>query len=352
LRKDKGTVKDPNEEIKDKQELNVLEGLQVLDHLALVKAGGAFAIPTHLLNENTFGCFVRKGRVAGLALTKGPRLFLWNHFAAYSDEPFIIQHSKVGLAGGNAEQIKAVAAIWNSSYVAYLLFFVLSSDWGVGYSLIDKGDAENLPFPELTPEREHKLCAAWEEAAALEAAGTSFSDVKAVLDRRVAAVLRLPASVSLVVSEFFRVRYQLDRGKNPPLLRASPDEPEMKAYASRLRSELDGFLGGKAHHQIRVLYSPKGIGVSVTLTKQRDIITPEVRAAEGKEAMILKALLEAAETKFSQWVYVKRSVRLDDGNTIHLIKPPRRLEWTETQALLDADDFIAETIEARSRREK
>ena len=236
--------------------------------------------------------------------------------------------------------------------MAYLLFFILSSDWGVGYSLIDKGDAENLPFPELTPEREQKLCAAWEEAAALEAVGNGFPDVKALLDRRVAAALKLPASVSLVVSEFFRVRYQLDRGKNPPFLRASPDEPEMRAYALRLRSELDGFLGGKAHHQIRVLYSPKGISVSITLTKQREVITPEIQVAEGREAATLEALLIAAETKFSQWVYVKRSIRISDGNTVHLIKPPRRLEWTETQALLDADDFIAETIEERRRLKK
>ena len=79
---------------------------------------------------------------------------------------------------------------------------------------------------------------------------------------------------------------------------------------------------------------------------------PEVRVAEGKEAATVKSLLEAAETKFSQWVYVKRSIRLEDGDTVHLIKPPRRLEWTETNALLDADDFIAETIEERSRRKK
>ena len=71
LRKDKGTDKDPNEEIKNKEEKNVLEGLRVLNHLALVKTGGTLTIPTDLLDENTFGCFVRKGRVAGLELMTG-----------------------------------------------------------------------------------------------------------------------------------------------------------------------------------------------------------------------------------------------------------------------------------------
>lgn len=345
LRKDAGTPKDPSEMVEQ------LKGVKVLDHQSFTKAGKRLVVPDTFVKPNTFGCFVRNGGLAGLRIIDGPHLLLVSDFAAYSNHNFIIRQRKMGLAGGTASEMKAVAAVWNSSYASYLLF-LMSAEWGIDRSLIDKGDAKNLPFPELTKEREQKLCTAWEEAALLEAEGAELSKVKTFLDRRVAAVLGLPASVSLIVSEFFRVRYQLNKGKNPPFLRVSPDEPELKAYASRLRSELDGFLGGKAHHQIKVLHSPKGIGVSVTLTKQREIITPEVRVAEDREAATLKSLLEAAETKFSQWVYVKRSIRLDDGETIHLIKPPRRLEWTETQALLDADDFIAETIEERSRRKK
>ena len=119
-------------------------------------------------------------------------------------------------------------------------------------------------------------------------------------------------------------------------------------YAKRIRSELDGFLGGKGHHRIVVRYAPKGISVSVTLVKQSAAVAPEVRAAVGAEAGILAELLKAAETQFSQWVYVKRSVRLSDGDTVHLVKPPRRLEWTETQAMLDAEDLISGVIEERA----
>jgi hypothetical protein len=60
-------------------------------------------------------------------------------------------------------------------------------------------------------------------------------------------------------------------------------------------------------------------------------------------------ILRAAEQKFAQWVYVRRSVRVFAGSKVHLCKPARRLEWTESQALLDAADVIAEVAEARSR---
>jgi len=346
LRKDAGNPDDTN---KYKDEL---KNLKVLDHKALIQAGPALRVNSDFLRNNQFGCFVRvRGGFSGLRLIEGHRLFLWNDFAAYSEDDFIIRHSKMALNLHNAKEAKAIAAIWNSRYVAYLLFFVLSSDWGVGYSLIDKGDAERLPFPELTAEREAGLAAAWDEAATLEADGIPFEDIKDHLDLRVAAFLGIPEHVSLVVRDFFRVRYALNKGKVPPDFLQKPSADEMRTYAFCLRNELDIFLGSAGRHRVSVLHSSQGVAVSITLTGSGSEIEPEIRSAAGGECRQLEALLQAAESRFSQWAYFKRSVRVFAGETIHLIKPPRRLEWTETQALLDADDIIAEVIEAQSSRE-
>lgn len=346
LRLNAGKKEDLNEAVADEDGRNVLEGLKVLNHKALVKGKGGLVIDSRFLEKNTFGTFVRKrGGLSGLSLINGPRLLLWNDFAAYTDLPFVIRHDKVGFSGATPEETKAVAAIWSSSFVSYLLFFVTSAAWGIDRSLIDKGDADHLPFPEITDARQQGLSAAWEEAALIEREGADFPKVKALLDQRVAEVLGLPASVVFIVREFFRVRYQLNQGKNPPALRQQPDEVELVAYADRLRAELDGFLGGKAHHLVTVLHSNRGICASVTLTKKTQPIATEVRVAKGTERTSLESLLQAAEVKHCQWAYVKRSVRILDGDTIHLIKPPRRLEWTETQAMSDADDIIAEAVE-------
>jgi hypothetical protein len=74
-----------------------------------------------------------------------------------------------------------------------------------------------------------------------------------------------------------------------------------------------------------------------------------VKIAGQKEREDVRKILQTAEKKFSQWVYVRRSVRVFADSKIHLCKPARRLEWTETQALLDAADIIAEVAEARRR---
>lgn len=344
LRPNAGTKEDPCEKVES------LDGFPVLDHGAFARIGKKLVVPEALAKPNTFGIFVRKGRVAGLKIIKAPHLLLVSDFAAYSDTDFIIRQRKMGIGGGTSDEMKAVAAVWNSNFAGYLLFFLLSSEWGIDRNLIDKGDAEHLPFPELTPERQASLCSAWEEAAALESSGADFGEVKALLDVRVAAALGLPDSVALVVGEFFRVRYQLNKGKSPANLRHQPDNDELAVYAFRLKTELDSYLAGKAHHRIVVLHSARGICASVTLTKDKQPIDPQVKSADGPEAKTLDALLRSAEKQFSQWVYVKRSVRIFDGDTINLIKPPRRLEWTQTQAMLDADDIIAEVLEERQRR--
>jgi hypothetical protein len=316
----------------------------VIDHRAFARIGKKIAVPDDLLLANQFGCFVRgRGGLAGLHIVKGPHLLLVSDFAAYSAKNFIIRHSKMGLSGASEREMKAVAAVWNSHFTAYLLFFVLSSDWGIDRNLIDKGDAVHLPFPELTPERESALAAVWDAAATEEAAGADFATVKSALTKGVASVLRIPAALTLVVREFFEVRYRLNKSMCPADLRLEPKVAHLEIYARRLRDSLDDFLGERGRHRLRVLHGRDGIAVSVTLTQHSvQAHAIEIRQADGSDLVILNQLLAAAEERFSQWVYVMKSVRIFDGDTIHLIKPPRRLEWTSTQALLDADDLIGE----------
>ena len=350
LRSDEGTERDPNEEIFDEKGKNILSGLKVLDHKKFIRRGGALSIPGDLLVTNGKGIFVRKrGGKSGLDLISEPRVFLWQTFAAYIDESFIIQHDKIGLVGGSPAQMKAVAAVWNTSFVGYLLFFVTSAAWGIGYNQIDKGDVVNLPFPQWSDELESQLSYTWEEASTLEKKGSSLSEIRQFLDLKVSELLEIPEWVTLLVQDFFNFRYQLTNGKVPAFMRTGPSEEMLLQYAYSLRDELDQFLSGKAYHKVNISSSPKGSSVSVTIVEGKKAVEPDVKKSNRPEAHDLNSLLKAAESKISQWFYVKRSVRLFDGDTIHLIKPSQQMEWTRTRALLDADDLIAEAIEERRR---
>jgi hypothetical protein len=342
LRKNGGTKKDPNEYERS------IEGIRVFDHKSFVKNKGSLRIPSDCLHENNVGCFIReRGGRNGLKIISGPRLFLWQDFAAYINQDAIIKHSKVAIGQGSENEMKAIAAIWNSHFVSYLLFFHLSSEWGFGYNLIDVKDAWKMPFPELTQGIENDLVSAWNRAEIMESKGSSFEEIRTYFDSQASAIFGIPEPITLVVQEFFKIRYQLNNGVNPPALQKIPDKAYLKSYAIRLRDSLDNYLAGAAHHKLRVIYSDKGIAVSISLRPQsKSPFTVDIFPVSATELPILSKLLEAAESKFSQWAYVRKNMFIHDGDTLHLLKPAHLLEWTQTQALLDSSEIIAEITEA------
>ena len=338
---------DRAEEILDSKDVNILEGLRVFDHEKFIKTNASLRISRSDLIENKVGLFVRnRGGKSGVSLLSGPRLFLNNRFAAYANIEFIMLHDKLGLTGGSASEMKAVAALWNSNLLSYLVFFVTNAAWGIGYDQIDKGDAVNLPFPEWTKEREVSLAKSWEKAAKLEEAGKPFADVKRFLDHEVAKILKIPEWIVTQVQEFFSTRYLMNNGKAPAVLKYLPTEEALLLYGQVLQRELDQYVAGKAFHQIRIRYSKSGIFASVKIQKSKQEKI-DVAEAIGKAAEQMKGLLAAAELRTSQWFYTKRSVKVFDGNTIHLVKPPHMLEWTQSTALIDADELINEIVEER-----
>lgn len=349
LRSDDGLDEESPEDTTPNTYVKRLEGLKVLDHKKLTKTRGRTNVwnsPDSSLVKNSIGCYVRENRIAGVALVDGPHLFLAPDFATYSSRDFIILHDKVGLSRGTADEMKAVAALWNTTFIRYLTFFVQSAAWGIGRSTIDKGDAEGMPFPNITAVQIKELSKEWDTLNTLAESGANGDEIQAQLDKHVAQIFGIPQSVTSIVREFFQVRYQLNKGKSPKRLRERPEEKELNTYALALRNKLDGFLGGRSHHDLGVLFSPHGINVSIRIAKSARPFAPSVKRATGKAATQLEGLLKAAEQQFSQWMYVKRSIRIFAGDTIHLIKPPRRIEWTETQAIIDAGDIIAEVLDA------
>lgn len=341
-------VRDANGELKDENEyVKELEDLPLLDHKALVADGPCLDFTGKGLVENTRGCYVRGGRKKGVGLIRKPHLFLWNDYAAISMDDCIIEHDKIGLTAPQAEEnwLRAISVLWTSSLTQYFLFFEHNAAWGIGRSQIDLGDAEAMRLPHLDEAVVAKLAKLQEELVVELANDRIFDDkFRCHLDREVAKILKLPVSLMRTATDFAIERLSLNQGVVPSSATTPPNPGELLRYATRLVEELDSFVGNKARHRVTIRQASAGIVASIEITNQRSSIPPKVVSAAGAEAAVVKRLLAAAEQKFCQWIYVKRSVRWveDDDDTVHVIKPPRRLEWTEARAALDADDIIAE----------
>ena len=57
-----------------------------------------------------------------------------------------------------------------------------------------------------------------------------------------------------------------------------------------------------------------------------------------------KSIRESLLRKQGQWIYFNRNLKLFEGRTTYFAKPLQRLSWLKSQALIDADEFIAEKL--------
>lgn len=86
--------------------------------------------------------------------------------------------------------------------------------------------------------------------------------------------------------------------------------------------------------------------MAVSLVKSKIAIEPAVIAADDPTSSDLKVIRDRLQTKHSQWVYFDRNLKVYDRKqgVLYQFKPLQRLQWTRRQAVLDADDIIAETL--------
>jgi hypothetical protein len=364
LRGDKGTRSDPNEEIIEvlrrwdnadvaiKEVARSFGALNVVEPGQFSKAVGRLSVSPKWLVKNRWGTYVRSGRYEGFKIIRAPHLLIWNEFAAFSDQDFIFRHPRVGLAGPRADTdwLKAVSIICTSSITAYFLFLDLSAGWGISRSTIDLGDARQIPMPALNSELVKKLARLHSQFASQETQLASRTEWQRELDASVASILDIPGQLMSLAREFREYRLPLIKGKAPTELTRIPDRAQLERYGVSLKRELDDFLKRKSRrHGVEILCSAKGIVATIELRDAKEPAAVRVLLAGVEEDKSIEEILRAAEKTYGQWVYVRRSVRIFAGKKVHVCKPAKRLEWTETQALLDASDIIAEVAESQVR---
>ena len=69
-----------------------------------------------------------------------------------------------------------------------------------------------------------------------------------------------------------------------------------------------------------------------------------VSSAASESAAALSETRQQLQEEVGQWVYFNRDLRLYDGTKTYLFKPMQRFHWTESQAMIDASEIIAETV--------
>lgn len=345
-----------------------LAELKLLDNQEMTRTKFRFTVPSSVLHDIPTNMYnVRKGRKDGLRVVSAPHLFFTINFAAYSDIDFVLSHPQIGISAPpeDADYLRAVAALFSSSLVRYLLFFQTNS-WGMSVSSIGLNEALEIPMPELTQEQIEHLADLHRELSEKELVASTPSgtigamlfdeadevhpvpeqvagEFQKYLDDQVAHLFRLPDSIRFVVEDFNQTTLQFNKGKRPAFATAPPDDDALLAYAQTLTRSLDAFVASPVKkHKITISRQENAIACEIKFVSSQ--VEPLITKDIDKQDIARQDVWKAMQQQFSQWVYVQRSLRLIEGNRVLLLKPNRFLDWTRTQALLDADDIIGEMV--------
>jgi methylase of polypeptide subunit release factors len=336
-----------------------LEGWKIVDPHSKIsmnetsRTGFHFAIPEAALYIiPTDSLFVRKGRSRPFVLAKAPHLFIKavSGYCAYSDVDFIIPDPQIGISANevDADYLRAVSVLINSSFAQYFLFFS-SPSWGVGRSRVYPKDLKSIPLPDLSLQQVTDLAQLQKRLANLEQSiDTSDTLLQQILDDAIEESLSIPKSIGIIVREFISVRLQLNQGKSVVPATAYPTEENLYNYALHLRDELDTFTEGSGlRHRILLTHTKNLIVCSVEFIRSTESIDVNIEKAHDNSSTFLADIQSKTKQQFSQWVYVQRSLRIFEDSKIHICKSPRLIDWTRTQAMNDADDIISELLSAK-----
>ena len=84
--------------------------------------------------------------------------------------------------------------------------------------------------------------------------------------------------------------------------------------------------------------------VAIEIAAGDKLVNIAVPDASSAQAKIMRDVRSHLVEERAQWLYFDRNLRVYDGPRTYLLKPFQRLHWTETQAMADARDIIADSL--------
>ncbi|MFH0981676.1 MAG: N-6 DNA methylase [Planctomycetota bacterium] len=279
------------------------------------------------------------------------------HFAMFSDEFLVVPPRQIGIAGspGTTRVLKALALYLNSDFVRYHQFLI-SPQFGVKRECATLEALRQLPVP--IPWDADADLSSWcdtydalvQFSRAESVAPVPPTELESLLRQANTLVyesLGLGARDRALVHDLVHVRMALSDGKVGHEATMRPTEGEIQDYAEMLKAELDEFIGAERddHHTVHVWSGGKfgivQVGIATGATTSR---AAEVRQLSEPLNEELRDVLEQLRLRHSQWVYFNRNLTVYHNGSTYIFKPLQRVHWTQSQALIDAGEVIAETI--------
>lgn len=274
------------------------------------------------------------------------------NFAIYTEAPLIVPSRQIGVISpkGDKTLLKGLALYLNSDFVAYHQF-LSTTQAGIQKTVNTLKALRYLPIPFADG---GKSIGEWESLytrmAEAIAGEDNFDrpDLIRALNELTFDSLRLGSRARAAIHDLVHIRLSLNQGKIGKDAIRPPKVEELKTYAGALRGELDAFVGEKSEirHRVDVLFDgDSGLAVVEIVGGATGRLPVRVMRATDEAARGFAAARNQLIEKHAQWLYFRRNLRVYEPSKTYILKPLQRLQWTQTQAMQDAGDIIAESIQ-------
>jgi hypothetical protein len=151
-----------------------------------------------------------------------------------------------------------------------------------------------------------------------------------------------------LISDLVHVRMSLAKGKVDPIAVGPPSPEDIRSYCEVLKEELDSFVevATDDRHTVEAIQERESAMIVVRRAPVR-WLQDSIRllSADAGEAKSLRDIRRHLMRKHSQWLYFERALRRykKETNTTYIFKPMQRSHWLRSQALIDAEEVIADT---------
>ena len=271
--------------------------------------------------------------------------------AAFTEYNCAFRDTITGASGPSDKStlMKAITAYLNSSFSSYFLFMTAST-WGVERERVYPTEVfqlPDLPF-HFTDEQIYKLAGNVDAIGKLMADGLPETDahickIEAEIDQIVYESLDLSKSERFLIDD--ALEYSLDffqEGENSKACDIV-DTEDLEAYSETFCDAVNSILQfGESRAKAMVYHGDAPLRVvSIRFSEVNDERTVTVSDSTDELENVLSRLDRQIIQEYSGSIYVRRTVKIYDNNTLHITKPDEKRFWTRSMALRDADETLA-----------
>lgn len=160
------------------------------------------------------------------------------------------------------------------------------------------------------------------------------------LNKAVYDLLGIAKREQSLIDDFLQTRMKLNEGAIADEAMKNATRREMMVYAHTMKNELDNFLDQGDKHKFTIYYSGSAAIIEILHLKNSGAGQPEIIEVDAQTQAEFAELAGKLAREQGQWIYFRRGLKIHEGRTTYIFKPRQRLYWLQSQALVDADEFI------------